>query len=185
MIFARSAWLTGIAALLFLVPSALTASAAEPDRVEARFEIYGFAGLHVINQPDDDRGVGRPLRDRDGARHPGLGEHVRRFDQPLESSWEAGTRGRAARGLPLGCPPQWRRTSLRGRFSRRRLGNQRLAPVSRRAAPVGCRRPDARHRRSADRLFSARRGNWRAAALARSSFRCSTAAGCTTSVLPT
>jgi hypothetical protein len=48
MIFARSAWLTGIAALLLLVPSALTAPAAEPDRVEARFEIYGFAGLHVL-----------------------------------------------------------------------------------------------------------------------------------------
>src|SRR3954452_11444972 len=48
MIFARSAWLTGIAALLLLIGSALNAPAAELDRIEARFEIYGFAGLHVL-----------------------------------------------------------------------------------------------------------------------------------------
>ena len=48
MIFARSAWLACIAALLFLIPSALTVASAEPDRIEARFEIYGFAGLHVL-----------------------------------------------------------------------------------------------------------------------------------------
>lgn len=48
MIFARSARLTGIAASLFFALGAFTVLAAEPDRVEARFEIYGFAGLHVL-----------------------------------------------------------------------------------------------------------------------------------------
>ena len=48
MTFARSAWLTCIAALLLLIVSALNAPAAELDRTEARFEIYGFAGLHVL-----------------------------------------------------------------------------------------------------------------------------------------
>jgi len=44
MIFARPNFLT---ALLF-VAAALPASAAELERVEARFEIFGFAGLHVL-----------------------------------------------------------------------------------------------------------------------------------------
>lgn len=48
MILARSACLAGITALLFVLPGALKAPAAEPDRVEGRFEIYGFAGLHVL-----------------------------------------------------------------------------------------------------------------------------------------
>ena len=48
MIFARSACLAGVAALLLALPVAFEAPAAEPDRVEARFEIYGFAGLHVL-----------------------------------------------------------------------------------------------------------------------------------------
>ena len=48
MIFARSACLAGVAALLSALPGAFEAPAAEPDRVEARFEIYGFAGLHVL-----------------------------------------------------------------------------------------------------------------------------------------
>ena len=44
MMFARPNFLT---ALLF-VAAALPASAAELERVEARFEIFGFAGLHVL-----------------------------------------------------------------------------------------------------------------------------------------
>ncbi len=44
MIFARPSFLT---ALLFIA-AALPASAAELERVEARFEIFGFAGLHVL-----------------------------------------------------------------------------------------------------------------------------------------
>ena len=48
MIFARYACLAGVVALLYAVPGALQAPAAEPARVEARFEIYGFAGLHVL-----------------------------------------------------------------------------------------------------------------------------------------
>ncbi len=48
MIFARSALAAAIAALLLFAPGAFTAPAAEPDRVEARFEIFGFAGFHVL-----------------------------------------------------------------------------------------------------------------------------------------
>jgi Protein of unknown function (DUF3108) len=48
MIFARFALLAAGAAALFFTPGALTAPAAEPDRVEARFEIFGFAGFHVL-----------------------------------------------------------------------------------------------------------------------------------------
>src|SRR5258707_1310272 len=44
MIFARPSFLT---ALLFIA-AALPASAAELERVEARFEICGFAGLHIL-----------------------------------------------------------------------------------------------------------------------------------------
>jgi Protein of unknown function (DUF3108) len=44
MILARVA----IAAALFLSGGAFTASAAESDRVDARVEIFGFAGLHVL-----------------------------------------------------------------------------------------------------------------------------------------
>ncbi len=44
MIFARPRFLT---ALLFIA-AALPASAAELERVEARFEIFGFAGLHLL-----------------------------------------------------------------------------------------------------------------------------------------
>src|SRR6266581_9140808 len=44
MIFVRSGFLTA----LFLIAAALPASATEPERVEARFEIFGFAGLHVL-----------------------------------------------------------------------------------------------------------------------------------------
>ncbi len=44
MIFARPSFLT---ALLFIA-AALPASAAELERVEARFEIFGFAGLHIL-----------------------------------------------------------------------------------------------------------------------------------------
>lgn len=36
------------AVLLFLFSGGSTAPAAEPDRVEARFEIFGFAGFHVL-----------------------------------------------------------------------------------------------------------------------------------------
>ncbi len=48
IIFARSACYAGIAALVVLGSGALKAPAAEPDRVDARFEIFGFAGLHVL-----------------------------------------------------------------------------------------------------------------------------------------
>jgi hypothetical protein len=48
MIFPRCAFLPAIAALLFFVPGTFRAPAAEADRIEARFEIYGFAGFHVL-----------------------------------------------------------------------------------------------------------------------------------------
>ena len=44
MIFARFA----IAAALLLSGGAFTASASEADRVDARFEVFGLAGLHVL-----------------------------------------------------------------------------------------------------------------------------------------
>ncbi len=46
--FARFVPLAAIAAALLLMPGALAALAAEVDRVEARFEIFGFAGFHVL-----------------------------------------------------------------------------------------------------------------------------------------
>jgi hypothetical protein len=48
MIFVRLALLPMIAASLFLVPGASTVRAGEADRVEARFEIFGFLGFHVL-----------------------------------------------------------------------------------------------------------------------------------------
>ena len=48
MIFARSALLPAIAAVLLVAASTAVAPAAEPERVEARFEIFGFAGFHVL-----------------------------------------------------------------------------------------------------------------------------------------
>jgi len=48
MVFARCAGLAAIALAFLFVPSSSMAPAAEIDRVDARFEIYGFAGLHVL-----------------------------------------------------------------------------------------------------------------------------------------
>ena len=48
MMSARSALLAATAALVFLVPGRAAAPAGERDRIEARFEIFGFAGFHVL-----------------------------------------------------------------------------------------------------------------------------------------
>jgi hypothetical protein len=48
MIFARFALLAAIASAALIIPGILTAPAAEVDRVDARFEIFGFAGFHVL-----------------------------------------------------------------------------------------------------------------------------------------
>jgi hypothetical protein len=48
MIFARSTLLPAIVAALLVATGAATAPAAEADRVEAWFEIFGFAGFHVL-----------------------------------------------------------------------------------------------------------------------------------------
>jgi hypothetical protein len=48
MIFARFALLAAIAAMPVVIPATLRAPAAEVDRVDARFEIFGFAGFHVL-----------------------------------------------------------------------------------------------------------------------------------------
>jgi len=49
MMFARSAVLSTIAAAALLVATGATAvPAAKVDRVEARFEVFGFAGFHVL-----------------------------------------------------------------------------------------------------------------------------------------
>jgi Protein of unknown function (DUF3108) len=47
MIFARSGLAAATALLVFLFAES-TVRPAEPDRVEARFEIFGFAGFHVL-----------------------------------------------------------------------------------------------------------------------------------------
>src|SRR5690348_15665055 len=46
--FARPGFLTGTAAALLYIAAGLPVSAAELERVDARFEIFGFAGLHVL-----------------------------------------------------------------------------------------------------------------------------------------
>src|ERR1700758_2226388 len=46
--FARFALQPAIAAVLLLASGGLTAPAAEADLIEARLEIYGLAGLHVL-----------------------------------------------------------------------------------------------------------------------------------------
>jgi hypothetical protein len=48
MILPRLAWLTTIAFALLFTPGGSRAPAAETDRVFARFEIFGFAGFHVL-----------------------------------------------------------------------------------------------------------------------------------------
>jgi len=49
MIFRRfAALLATVAGLFLIVPAASTSWAAEADRVDARFEIFGIAGLHVL-----------------------------------------------------------------------------------------------------------------------------------------
>src|SRR5271157_2038703 len=47
-IFARAAFLPALTAAALLIPGASTPRAAEADRVDARFEVFGFAGLHVL-----------------------------------------------------------------------------------------------------------------------------------------
>jgi len=49
MIFARLVPLAGIALAMLFVPAALKTPAAQIDRVDGRFEIYGFAGFHVLS----------------------------------------------------------------------------------------------------------------------------------------
>jgi Protein of unknown function (DUF3108) len=48
MIFARPGFLTATAAALLFIAAALPALADQLERVEARFEIFGFAGLHLL-----------------------------------------------------------------------------------------------------------------------------------------
>jgi hypothetical protein len=48
MILSRLALLAAIAFALLFAPAALKAPAGEIDRIDARFEIYGFAGFHVL-----------------------------------------------------------------------------------------------------------------------------------------
>jgi hypothetical protein len=48
MIFAHYALLSAIAVALLVATGAATVPAAEVDRVEARFEVFGFAGFHVL-----------------------------------------------------------------------------------------------------------------------------------------
>lgn len=48
--FVRSVLLSAVAATLLLLPGELTARAAGTDQVDARFEVFGFAGLHVLTE---------------------------------------------------------------------------------------------------------------------------------------
>jgi len=50
MIFARFAALPAMAAALLVAVSAFNTPATEADRVDARIEIFGFAGLHVLTK---------------------------------------------------------------------------------------------------------------------------------------
>jgi hypothetical protein len=50
MILARNGLLPAIAAALLLLFNASTTQGAEGDRIEARFEIFGFAGIHVLTE---------------------------------------------------------------------------------------------------------------------------------------
>jgi hypothetical protein len=60
MICIRAKLLPAIAAALLVIPCVATTSAAEADRVNARFEIFGFAGLHVLT----DRTTVEEMADR-------------------------------------------------------------------------------------------------------------------------
>ena len=60
MIFARVALLPAIAAALLVAPAAVTARAAPVDRTQARFEIFGVAGLHLLtNRTTVEEAAGR------------------------------------------------------------------------------------------------------------------------------
>src|SRR5215467_11755147 len=59
MIFARFAPPAAIAFAFLSAPALLRAPAAEVDRVDARFEIYGFAGFHVLTNRTTVQEVGR------------------------------------------------------------------------------------------------------------------------------
>ena len=48
MIYTRLGRLPAIVAALLVITGALRASAGEADKLEARFEIFGFAGFHVL-----------------------------------------------------------------------------------------------------------------------------------------
>jgi hypothetical protein len=56
---------TVAAAVLFQTTS--TAFAAEVNRVEARFEIFGFGGLHVLTNRTTVEELKRSIFDRDGS----------------------------------------------------------------------------------------------------------------------
>jgi len=58
MIFARFAPPAAIAFAFLSAPALLRAPAAEVDRVDARFEIYGFAGFHVLTNRTTVQEVG-------------------------------------------------------------------------------------------------------------------------------
>jgi uncharacterized protein DUF3108 len=58
MIFARFFRLAAIAFAFVSVPALLRAPAAEIERTDARFEIYGFAGFHVLTNRTTVREVG-------------------------------------------------------------------------------------------------------------------------------
>jgi hypothetical protein len=58
MIFARFAPLAGIAFALLFAPATVKTPAAEIDRVDARFEIYGFAGFHLLTNRTTVREAG-------------------------------------------------------------------------------------------------------------------------------
>ena len=60
MSFTHRRFLLATTAAALLIAAALPASAAEPERVEARFEIFGFAGLHLLtNRTTVQEGGGR------------------------------------------------------------------------------------------------------------------------------
>ena len=63
MMLPRLAPLAAIAFPLFFTPGASRTPAAETDRVYARFEIFGFAGFHVLTNHTTIQEAGDHLRD--------------------------------------------------------------------------------------------------------------------------
>jgi hypothetical protein len=80
---ARLIVLGAILAIPVLFAGASKAPAGEADRIEARIEIFGFAGLHVLTNRTTIEEAGDRYSIAMDPRHPRARERVRRSDEPL------------------------------------------------------------------------------------------------------